>query len=180
MQELSMHILDIAHNSIKAGADTVEITVDEQPSKNTLEISVKDNGCGMSEEFLKKVKDPFTTTRTTRKAGLGIPLFEAAAVQTGGHLEIASKQGEGTVLKAYFVYDNIDRAPIGDIKSTLVILISGYDAIRFIYKHIVNENEFVLDTAEIRKAVGDIPLNTPEILAWIGEFIDEGIGELVN
>mgnify|MGYP004463044567 CR=1 FL=1 len=180
MQELSMHILDIAHNSIKAGADTVEISVDEQPAKNTLEIAVKDNGCGMSEEFLKRVKDPFTTTRTTRKAGLGIPLFEAAAVQTGGHLDIESKQGRGTVLKACFVYDSIDRAPLGDIKSTLITLISGYDKIRFIYKHIVNEKEFVLDTAEIQKAVGDIPLNTPEILAWIGGFIEEGIGDLVN
>lgn len=180
MQELSMHILDIAHNSIKAGADTVEITVDEQPLKNTLEITVKDNGCGMSEEFLSKVKDPFTTTRTTRKAGLGIPLFEAAAVQTGGYLDIKSKQGEGTFLKACFVYDNIDRAPLGDIKSTLVTLVSGYDKIRFIYKHIINENEFIFDTAEIKNAVGDIPLNTPEILGWIGGYIEEGINELGN
>lgn len=180
MQELSMHILDIAHNSIKAGADTVEITVDEQPLKNMFEIIVKDNGCGMSEDFLKKVKDPFTTTRTTRKAGLGIPLFEAAAVQTGGHLDIESEQGVGTVLKAYFIYDSIDRAPLGDIKSTLVTLISGYDKIRFIYKHIVNEKEFIFDTAAIHDAVGEIPLNTPEILGWIGGFIEEGINELVN
>lgn len=180
MQELSMHILDIVHNSIKAGADTVEITVDEQSRDNKLEILINDNGCGMSRELLESVKDPFTTTRTTRKVGLGIPLFEAAAVQTGGYLEIKSKQGEGTELKACFVYDSIDRAPLGNIKDTLVALISGYDKIRFIYRHILNENEFVFDTAEIRKAIADIPINNMDILAWIGEYIEEGIENLKN
>ena len=115
MKELSLHILDIAKNSVKAGASKIEITVSISESDDRLEIIISDNGCGMSKEFLARVRDPFTTTRTTRKAGLGIPLFEAAALQSGGDFDIESEEGVGTVVRAGFGYSNIDRAPLGSM-----------------------------------------------------------------
>lgn len=175
MKELSLHILDIAKNSTRARADKIQITVDEKSAKNLLTITIEDNGCGMSEEFLKKVKDPFATTRTTRKVGLGIPLFEAAATASGGGLEISSKEGVGTVLSARFELDNIDRAPLGDMAGTMTTLISGSPNVNFIYKHIKDEKTFVLDTNEIKEVLGEVPLDTPEVLLWINDYLKEGL-----
>lgn len=174
MKELSLHILDIAKNSVKAGATKIEITVCEDEAQDKLTIKIKDNGCGMSKEFLAKVRDPFTTTRKTRKAGLGIPLFEAAAVQSGGSLDIQSEEGIGTEVVAVFGYSSIDRAPLGSISETIEVLISGSPEIRFLYNYIKNGMEFKFDTAEIKKQLGGIPLSQPEILSWIGEYIEEG------
>ncbi len=175
MKELSLHILDIAKNSVKAKASKIEISVTEDEENDILIIEIADNGCGMSKEILNSVRDPFTTTRTTRKVGLGIPLFEAAAVQSGGGLNIESEIGVGTTLTAEFGYSNIDRAPLGDISDTMVILISGSPDIRFIYNYFKNGSEFKFDTNEIKAQLGDISLDTPEILDWIGEYIKEGI-----
>lgn len=178
MKELSLHILDIAKNSIKAKATVIEIEISEKEEENLLIITIKDNGCGMSKEFLARVKDPFSTTRTTRKVGMGIPLFEAAAVQCGGYVDILSEQGVGTELKAVFEYNNIDRAPIGDMPGTMQVLISGSPETDFIYRHEKNGKIFVMDTRELRNVLGEVPLNTPEVLAWIEEFIKEGLAEL--
>lgn len=175
MKELSLHVLDIAKNSVKAGADKIEITVTEDVENDKLVIRIADNGCGMNEEFLKRVRDPFTTTRTTRKAGLGIPLFEAACLQSGGNLEIQSEEGVGTVVTATFGYNSIDRAPLGSISETMEILISGSPEIRFLYNHIKNGKEFNFDTEDIKNQLGSIPLSQPEVLSWIGEYIQEGI-----
>ena len=175
MKELSLHILDIAKNSVKAKATKIEISVIEDEGQDKLIIKIADNGSGMSKEILESVRDPFTTTRTTRKVGLGIPLFEAAATQSGGNLKIESELGVGTSLAAEFGYSNIDRAPLGDISDTMIILISGSPDIRFIYNHFKNGKEFTFDTDEIKAQIGDIPLSTPEILDWIGEYIKEGI-----
>ena len=174
MKELSLHILDIAKNSVKAGADKIEITVLTDESLDMLKITIADNGCGMSKEFLSRVRDPFTTTRTTRKAGLGIPLFEAAAMQSGGSFDIQSEEGTGTVVSATFGYTNIDRAPLGSMSETMEILISGSPDIRFLYNHIKNGEEFHFDTDEIKNQLGGIPMSTPEVLSWIGEYIEEG------
>ncbi len=174
MKELSLHILDIAKNSVKAGAALIEIIIEEDTQKNLLTIDIKDNGCGMSEEFLKTVKDPFSTTRTTRKVGMGISLFEAAAMQCGGGLEINSKLGEGTVVHTYFEYDSIDRAPIGDMAGTMQTLISGSPDIDFLYIHKRDGKSFTLDTRELREALGGVPLDTPEVLMWIDDFVKEG------
>ena len=175
MKELSLHILDIAKNSVKAKATKIEITVDENLAEDKLTITIADNGTGMSEEILKAVRDPFTTTRTTRKVGLGIPLFEAAAVQSGGKLDISSELGVGTTVLASFGYNSIDRAPLGDISDTLMILVSGSPEIRFIYNHLKNGKKFTFDTDEIKAQIGDIPITTPEILSWMSEYIEEGI-----
>lgn len=178
MKELSLHILDIAQNSIKAGAKNIEIKIEENSAENLLTIEVNDNGCGMSKEFLEKVKDPFVTTRTTRKMGMGISLFEAAAIQCGGRLDIDSEVGVGTKLKAQFALDSIDRAPIGDMAETMMTIISGAPQPEYLYEHKKDGKEFVFDTAQIKEILGDIPLDMPEVLSWITGYIKEGLTEL--
>lgn len=178
MKELSLNILDIAKNSVKADSTLIEITVDENINKNLLTITIRDNGCGMSKEFLNRVKDPFTTTRTTRKVGMGIPLFELAANQAGGKLDIESELGKGTCVTATFVYDSIDRAPVGDITGTMITLISGSPKIDFKYIHRVNNAEFVFDTKEVKAILGDVPLNSTDVLSWIMDYITEGLAEI--
>lgn len=174
MTELSLHILDIAQNSIKAKATLIEITVDENVSANTLTIVIKDNGCGMDKEFLRDVVNPFRTTRTTRKVGLGLSLFKSACELTGGKFEIESEPGCGTTVTAVFVYDSIDRQPLGDMASTMSTIIGGNDKIDYVYKHVFNGNFFEFSTAEIRKVLGsDIALSELDVLKWIEDFIRE-------
>ena len=178
MKELSLHILDIAENSVKAAASLIEIAVSEDTESNLLTIYIKDNGCGMSEEFLKNVKDPFHTTRTTRRVGMGISLFEAAAVQCGGGLDISSKEGTGTNVTVRFLLNHIDRAPLGDMAGTMQTLIGGSPDIDFIYRHTKDGREFILDTREMRSALDGVPLDTPEVILWVGDSVNEGINEL--
>ena len=178
MKELSLHILDIVQNSIKADAKNIEIIIDENTADNLLTIEIIDNGCGMSEEFLKRVKDPFVTTRTTRKMGMGLSLFEAAAVQCGGRLDIESQLGVGTKVTALFMYDDIDRAPIGDMASTMLAIISGAPEIEYLYKHKKDGKEFVLDTVQLKEILGDVPLDTPDVLNWIVGYIREGLTDI--
>lgn len=174
MTELSLHILDIVQNSVKAGATLTEIVVDENTKDNTLTITIKDNGCGMDEEFLSKAANPFKTTRTTRKVGLGLSLFKSACELTGGNFKIESELGKGTIVTAIFVYDSIDRQPLGDMASTMSTIIGGNDKIDYVYKHVYNGKSFEFSTAEIRKVLGsEISLREPDVLKWIEQFIDE-------
>lgn len=175
MKELSLHILDIAKNSVKAKASLIEVIINEDEEKNLLSIGINDNGCGMTEEFLKTVRDPFSTTRTTRKVGMGIPLFEAASQQCGGNLDITSEVGVGTKVTATFLLNHIDRAPLGDMPGTMKTLIWGSPEIDFLYRHTKNGQEFTLDTREIRQVLGGVPLDNPDVLAWIDEYIIEGL-----
>ena len=178
MKELSLHILDIVQNSIKAEAKNITVEIVESTSEDKLTITVIDDGCGMSEEFLARVRDPFTTTRTTRKTGMGISLFEAAAQQTGGGLDIRSKLGEGTTLTVWFGLSSIDRAPLGDMAGTMETIIGGAPDIDYVYRHVTDKGEFVLDTKELRQMLGDVPLNVPDILSWINGYIEEGLSEI--
>ncbi len=172
MVELSLHVLDIVHNSIKANASLVEITICEDTQANILSIAVSDNGCGMAPDFLKDVTNPFRTTRTTRKVGLGISMFKSAAELTGGNFDIWSKLGEGTGLKAVFVYDSIDRQPLGDMASTITAIINANPNIDYVYKHSYNGNEFDFDTRQIREVLGaKVSLCEPDVLKWIDEYI---------
>ena len=173
MRELSLNILDIAQNSISAGASLITVEVSENTTDNTLLIGIYDNGKGMSEEQVKSVIDPFFTTRTTRKVGMGIPLFKMAAEQTGGSLEIKSELGVGTEVRAYFKTDSVDFTPLGDVASTIQMLITMNTDRDFVYKHIVNEKEFVCDTREIKEILGDVPLDTYEVSQWLKDFITE-------
>ena len=178
MKELSLHLLDIVQNSISAGASRIEIGITDSQQRDLVEISVKDNGCGMSEEFVQRVTDPFTTTRTTRKVGLGIPLFKLAAETAGGEFKITSEAGKGTLVYASFQHSNIDRPPLGDLRGTLITLIQGSPDINIIYTYTTDRGQFVLDTEEVREVMAGVPINEPEVLNWIGEFIQENEAEL--
>ena len=180
MREIALHILDIAQNSISAGATLVEITVDENPEEDTLTVVVRDNGCGMSEEFVKKVTDPFTTKRTTRKVGLGIPLIKLAAESTGGRFDIESKEGVGTVLTAVFGYSHIDRQPLGDMAETMLGMITSFEETDFLYIHRICGREFRLDTREIKKVLGDVSLKNNEVYLWLSDYMREGEKEIEN
>jgi hypothetical protein len=177
MKELSLNVLDITENSVKAGATLIEILLEE--TEETLTVTVKDNGCGMTPEFLEQVKDPFCTSRTTRKVGLGIPLLLLAARQTGGDVEITSTTAEadpenhGTMTKGLFYKNHIDFTPLGDVISTVTTLIQGHADIDFLYRHTFGENEVSLDTRELRAVLEDVPLDSFEVLLWIKENLTE-------
>ncbi len=173
MRELSLNILDIAQNSITANASLITIEVSENTVEHTLLIGIYDNGKGMSETQVQSVIDPFFTTRTTRKVGMGIPLFKMAAEQTGGGLEIKSELGVGTQIRAIFKTDSVDFTPLGDVSSTIQMLITMNTDRDFVYKHKVDEKEFVCDTRELKAILGDVPLDTYEVSQWILEFIKE-------
>ncbi|HOP10323.1 MAG TPA: ATP-binding protein [Oscillospiraceae bacterium] len=178
MKELSLNILDIAQNSVTAGATEIKILVDEQPAENTLRIVIEDNGSGMDQAFLERVTDPFTTTRTTRKVGLGIPLFKQAAEMTGGKFSITSKVGVGTTVTADFIYDSIDRMPIGDMPSTITALLGSKPGIDWIYEHRYGKSTFTFSSREIIRQVGDIDFTQPEITEWIAQYISEQLHNL--
>ena len=173
MKELSLNILDITENSVKAGATLTEISITE--SENKLTISIKDDGCGMSEDIVRSVVDPFYTTRTTRKEGMGVPLFKMAAEQTGGKLEIISDTGEdhGTTVTAYFYKDHLDFTPLGDVISTVTTLIQGHPDTDFLFTHLIDDNEIRLDTRELRAVLEGVPLNTYDVLEWIRGYLEE-------
>ncbi len=178
MKELSLHILDIVQNSVAAGAKFITLDLIEDVNTDLLEFSIKDDGCGMTEETLKKVTDPFTTGRTTRRIGLGIPLLKAAAELTGGELELTSEPGVGTTVTARFVYDSIDRQPLGNMAETILGIIISYENIDFVYYHRVNEKEFTIDTREIKGILGEVSLNEPEVVLWLSGFLNENETEL--
>ena len=173
MKELSLNLLDVAQNSLTAGATLVEIGVIADTVKDMLTIYIKDNGSGMSEEQVKSVTDPFFTTRKTRKIGLGIPLLNLAAAQTGGELEIESKLGVGTKTTAKFVLSSIDRMPLGDLKSTITTLIGMNDETDFLYIEQLDDVKFELDTRQLKEILGDVPLSTPDVMGWIYGYYDE-------
>lgn len=173
MRELSLNVLDIAQNSIAAAATQIQMEVVERTDAHTLTIGIYDNGCGMTEEQVQSVLDPFYTTRTTRKVGMGVPLFKMAAEQTGGTLTVSSKVGIGTNIKAVFHTDSVDFTPLGDMASTVTTLVSMNTEIQFLYRHKVDKKEFVFDTAEIREILGDVPLSEPAVMQWMREFIEE-------
>lgn len=174
MKEISLHILDIMQNSVTAGAGLIELTVTEDENKDILSFSVKDNGKGMSEELLASVTDPFTTLRTTRKVGLGIPLLKHACEITGGKIDIKSKLGEGTLITAEFVYSSIDRQPLGNMSETMHQLITSFEDVDFVYSHSVNGKEFFVDTREFKKVLGGVSFKENAVSLWILEYLKEG------
>lgn len=173
MQEISLNILDIAQNSVKAKASLIEIIVEEQVIANRLVVTVMDNGCGMDAAQVAQVTNPFYTTRTTRKVGLGVPFFKMAAELTGGSFRIRSAPGEGTALTAVFVYDSIDRMPLGDMAETMAALVQCNPQIDFIYTHSWNGNSYTMDTREFRQVLGDIRLSEPSVLQFLKDYICE-------
>lgn len=173
MRELSLNVLDIAENSFKAKAETVEISIIQK--HNLLTIVIKDDGVGMDADFLAKVTDPFTTTRTTRKVGMGIPLFKMVAEQSGGDFKIESLPKKGTTVTATFKVDNVDRPPLGDIAGTITSIIANLEQSRLIFNFSAFGADFTLDTDEVKKELDNIPINTPEILVFLRDMINENI-----
>ena len=180
MREISLHILDIVQNSIVAGASLIGVSILENSAEDILTVTITDNGKGMSEELVKSVIDPFTTSRTTRRVGLGIPLFKTAAELTGGSFKIDSVLGEGTVVTAAFVRSSIDRQPLGDIKGTMLGLFTSYESIDFVYTHELDRKVFKTDTRELKKILGGVSLSEPEVYLWLTEYLSEGERELLN
>jgi anti-sigma regulatory factor (Ser/Thr protein kinase) len=176
MKELSLNILDVAKNSVTAGADRIEISL-VTDDNGMLTLIIKDDGCGMSEETVRNVTDPFYTTRTTRKVGLGLPLLKLAAEQTGGSLTIRSSKDiadHGTIVTAVFDTNSIDFTPVGDIVSTICILIAGSPEIDFVFTDVSPMRRVELNTSDVRAALGDqISLAEPEIQMWLGEYLKE-------
>lgn len=178
LTEISLNVLDIAQNSVKAKASLIEISIEAQTYKDSLTVTIRDNGCGMTESDLKRVIDPFYTTRTTRNVGFGIPFFKQACELTGGQLSIFSQIGVGTTVTAQFVISSIDRMPLGNISETMRFLITMNKEIDFLYKYSVDEREFSLDTRDIREIMGNISIDTPEVSAYIMEFLEENKKEV--
>ena len=177
MKELSEHILDIAQNSVAAGAAHLTITLTEDGSRLT--IVIEDDGCGMSPELLSSVLDPFTTTRTTRKVGLGLPLYRMSAEMTGGSLGISSTQGQGTTVTATFYIDHLDCPPLGDLPQVIALLVQGNPDMELSYRHITPKGCSELFTTELRQVLGDeISLAEPEIFLWIQDTLKEQEAQL--
>lgn len=177
MKEISLNILDISKNSVKAGATLTSILIDETEVELTL--SIEDNGCGMSKEMVASVTDPFCTTRTTRPVGMGIPLLKFAAEMTEGSFNITSLSQEeypeshGTKVVAVFNKNHIDFTPLGDVVSSITTLIQGDPNVDFLFRHTTPKGEVSLQTRELRSQLGDIPLDTFEIIVWISEYLKE-------
>ncbi len=172
--ELSLHILDVLENTIEADATRVELRIEEDLEADRLTIEVIDNGKGMDEGTLARVLDPFFTTRRTRHVGLGLPLLAAAAERCNGALRVESQVGQGTRVVVTFQHSHIDRAPLGDVKGTLLAFLMAERPVDLHYVHRVDGRIFEFDTAELRAELGGVPLTHPAVRRWLGEFIAEG------
>jgi hypothetical protein len=178
LPEISLNLLDIANNSIRAGADLVIIEVRIHSKKDILTIKISDNGCGMTDEQISKVGDPFFTTRKTREVGLGIPFLKQAAEITNGSLSIESIPFNSTVIKASFGLSHIDRMPLGDLCSSIYTLILANQSIDFLYIYSLDGKEYQLDTRSLRQILGDVRFDTPEIAEFIRRFLKENQNEI--
>jgi anti-sigma regulatory factor (Ser/Thr protein kinase) len=179
LDDLSLHILDIMENSVTAGAKMIGLEVSEETGKNRLTIQIKDDGKGMDKETLTKVLDPFYTKKTVRRVGLGLSMLAQAAKEAGGSLEIDSELGKGTKISAIFVYDHIDRKPLGNMAETISAFIvgSGTD-VDLTYRHRKNGNEFVFSSTEVKKILEGVAINNPEVIAFLKDYIQGGLNEI--
>lgn len=178
MEDISLHILDLAQNSIAAGASRIEINIQDIRQQGILRITICDNGKGMDEDQVVNAVDPFYTTRTTRKVGLGIPLFKASAEATGGYVKIHSQKGTGTTVQAVFHSSHIDCLPMGRMEDTVTTLIFCNPDVDFIYSHESCGRQFVLNTGEIRQQLGEVSIANPDVIGWLKDYINEGLNEI--
>ena len=178
MRDLSLHILDIAENSIEARAARIEIRLEENSDLGLLVLEIIDDGVGMDEEMAKRTLDPFVTTKTTRRFGLGLPLLDQAARAANGRLTLESKPGQGTRVRAVFELGHIDLKPLGDIAQTLATLIMGHPEVDIIYQHKVDCSKYALDTREIKAQLAGLPIGSPEVISVLKKNIKEGLDQL--
>jgi hypothetical protein len=178
MRELSLHILDIVQNSIAAEAELIKIIIKEDHTRDLFKITVLDDGRGMDQQQQKNVVDPFVTSRKTREVGLGLAFLKKAAQNCQGKLDLKSNPGEGTEVIAQFKDSHIDRAPLGNIASTITSLITTNPTVDFIYCHIVDAQKFELNTRTIKRELDDVAINNNKILKWIESYIKKNIDKL--
>ncbi len=178
MRELSLHILDLVQNAVEADATEVKLEIVESFSADTLTIRVRDNGRGMEEKERDKVVDPFHTSRTTRRIGLGLPLIQMSTQRCDGHLKIESQRGKGTLVEAVYRHSHWDRPPLGNMADTLQTILVGNPTLDFHYLHRVAERSFRIAASEIKEILGGVPLTQPEILQWLQEYLKENLAIL--
>ncbi len=179
MRELALHLLDIAENSVSANARNIRIVVAENTTANRMHLAIIDDGKGMDAEMVARVTDPFVTSRTTRKVGLGLPLLKAAAEACNGFLQVESQVGKGTTITVEFQLDHIDRMPLGNLTSTMLTLIIGSPEVHWVLDCQVDDRTFTFDDAPIKQELGDvIPLSEPAVLAFIRDELETGIASL--
>lgn len=179
MNEISLHILDILQNSIKAGATLITVIIEVDEQHGTMTVRITDNGCGMDEEYVQRVTDPFTTGRTTRRVGLGIPLFKASAEATGGTLSVVSEKGKGTEVTAVFYYTHIDCPPLGNMTDTFVAQVMSHPELDFEYRFVTDKGQMEISTVQMRQILGeDVALNEPSVIGWMRESIEEEMKEI--
>ena len=181
MNELSLYILDLAQNSVAAKATRIRISIEIDIEKDIIRVCIEDNGCGMDQALLERVVSPFTTTRKTRKVGLGIPMIKQLCEMCEGEFGIRSKVGEGTLLTLTFKRSHVDLPPMGAIEESILSLINGTpEGIEFEFSYRYGENTFEFSTLEVRQVLQDVPLNTPDVLLWIKSYLLEGIAEVTS
>jgi hypothetical protein len=178
MRDISLHILDIVQNSISAQAKLIEVAITESVKENIYQVTINDNGKGIEADKLPYVTDAFHTSRTTRKVGLGLPLFKQNAELTGGSFHIESQVGAGTKVVATFIYNSIDRIPPGDLVGTYLITINSNPEIDFVFSHITDNGNFSLDTREVKAILEGMPITSPEIRKYLKEMIEENLKEI--
>lgn len=175
MRDLSLHIMDLMQNSIVALCNKITVSINADISEDLMEIKVADDGTGMDEEMVASVTSPFTTTRTTRKVGLGLPLLMDSARMAGGDIEVQSQKNVGTVVKAGFRISHIDRIPLGGVAETITTVIASNPDIEILLSLSNNKETFALDTGEIRQRLGEVPITNLEVIEWMREYIEEGV-----
>jgi hypothetical protein len=180
MEDLSLHILDVAENSVNAGATFIQISITENTVQDLLTLTIEDNGRGMPPEFVQKVLDPFCTTRTTRKVGLGLSLLAQSARETYGDIRIQSFPDKGTVVTADFRPSHIDMRPLGNIADTITTLIAGNPETDFLFRYDRDNRNYSLDTREIRAALEEVPINSADVLSAIRGDLLEALRDLQN
>ncbi|MBO7489103.1 MAG: ATP-binding protein [Bacteroidales bacterium] len=175
MKELAMHVYDLMENSTAANSTEVKLTIRDSLKDNIYAFTIEDNGKGMTPEFMAKVTDPYTTSRTTRKVGLGLPLIKMNTENCGGGMKLQSEVGKGTRLDFWFQHNHWDRPPMGDLAGTIVMLCAAHEDIHIIYKHITDEDEFVFDTDEIHEALDGMSMNDVKVMGWLKDMVQENL-----
>ena len=170
-----MHVYDLMENSTAANSTEVKLTIRDSLKDNIYAFTIEDNGKGMTPEFMAKVTDPYTTSRTTRKVGLGLPLIKMNTENCGGGMKLQSEVGKGTRLDFWFQHNHWDRPPMGDLAGTIVMLCAAHEDIHIIYKHITDEDEFVFDTNEIKEALDGMSMNDVKVMGWLKDMVQENL-----
>ncbi len=178
MQELALHILDIVQNSITANANLIKIEIAEDIRNDFLTITISDNGKGMTVEEIRMVTDPWFTSRTTRRVGMGLPLLKHSVQQAAGSLVVSSEPGNGTEVIAVFRHAHIDRPPLGDLAGVIKLLIGANPGIDFFYRHKKGDREYILDSREVKTILEGVSVSNPEVMNYIGEMVKENLREI--